>query len=126
MKPMRLVVLSGVILAAAVTAGQAQVGYAPSESPYRDITKSKSLTFLVGYFGGTGGSFGVGPHSGPTMGGRFDIRLGGTIQLGFGFSVADLERNIIRLNTDSIPTLETIGPIPQQVLIYPPRPEHVL
>jgi hypothetical protein len=115
---MRRVVLSGVLLAAAVTAGQAQVGYEPSESPYRDITKSKSLTFLVGYFGGSGGARGVGPHNGLTVGGRFDIALGGSFQLGFGFYVADLERNIVRFNLDSIPSLETIGPIPQQVLMF--------
>ncbi len=115
---MRRVVFSGVFLAAAVTTGQAQVGYEPSESPYRDITKGKSLTFLVGYFGGSGGQQGVGPHNGPTVGGRFDIKVGGSIQLGFGFFVADLERNIVRLSLDSVPSLETIGPIPQQVLMF--------
>ncbi len=114
---MRRVVLSGVLLAAAVTAGQAQVGYEPRKSPYREITKGKSLTFLVGYFGGSGGSMGVGPHNGPTVGGRFDFRAGGTIQLGFGFSVADLERFIVRPTLDSI-GLETIGPVPQQVLMF--------
>ncbi len=115
---MRRVVLSGVLLAAAVTAGQAQVGHEPRKSPYREITKGKSLTFLVGYFGGSGGSMGVGPHNGPTVGGRFDFRAGGTIQLGFGFSVADLERFIVRPTLDSIPGLETIGPVPQQVLMF--------
>jgi hypothetical protein len=115
---MRRVVLSGVLLVAAVSAGQAQVGYEPSKSPYRDITKSKSLTFLVGYFGGSGGTRGVGPHNGMTVGGRFDIGLGGSFQLGFGFYVADLERNIVRPTLDSIPELETIGPIPQQVLMF--------
>ena len=115
---MRRVVLSGVLLAAAVTAGQAQVGHEPRKSPYREITKGKSLTFLVGYFGGSGGSMGVGPHNGPTVGGRFDFRAGGTIQLGFGFTVADLERFIVRPTLDSIPGLETIGPVPQQVLMF--------
>jgi len=115
---MRSVVLSGVLLAAVVTAGQAQVGYEPRKSPYRDITKGKSVTFLVGYFGGNGGSLGLGPQNGMTVGGRFDIRVGGTIQLGFGFSVGDLERLIIRPNPDTIPGLETIGPVPQQVLMF--------
>jgi len=115
---MRLVVLSGVLLAAAVTAGQAQVGHEPSESPYRDITKGKSITVLVGYFGGSGGTEGVGPHNGATVGGRFDIGVSSSIQLGFGFYVADLERNIVRPTLDSIPGLETIGPIPQQVLMF--------
>ncbi len=115
---MRRVILSGVLLAAAVTAGQAQVGHEPRKSPYREITKGKSLTFLVGYFGGSGGSMGVGPHNGPTVGGRFDFRVGGTIQLGFGFTVADLERFIVRPTLDSIPGLETVGPVPQQVLMF--------
>lgn len=115
---MRRVVLSGLFLAAVATAGQAQVGHEPRESPYRDITKGKSLTFLVGYFGGSGGSLGVGPHNGITVGGRFDLRVGGTIQLGFGFSVGDLERFIIRPESDTTITLETIGPVPQQVLMF--------
>lgn len=115
---MRRVFLSGVLLAAAATAGQAQVGYEPRKSPYREITKGKSFTFLVGYFGGSGGSLGVGPHNGLTVGGRFDLRLGGTIQLGFGFAVADLERLIIRPTLDSVPVLETIGPIRQEVLMF--------
>ena len=115
---MRRVILSGVLLAAVVTAGQAQVGHEPRKSPYREITKGKSLTFLVGYFGGSGGSMGVGPHNGMTVGGRFDFRVGGTIQLGFGFSVADLERFIVRPTLDSIPGLETVGPVPQQVLMF--------
>ena len=69
---MRSVVLSGVLLAAAVTAGQAQVGYEPSESPYRDITKRKSLTVMVGYFGGSGGAEGSGSPQRPD--GRWPIR----------------------------------------------------
>lgn len=106
------------LMAVAAGTAQAQVGHEPRKSPYRDITKRKSATFMAGYFGGSGGARGVGPHNGGTLGGRFDIGVSGTIQLGFGFAVGDLERFIVRPSADTTLTLETIGPIPQQILFF--------
>jgi hypothetical protein len=110
--------LVAVLVALAVGAAEAQVGHEPRNSPYRDITKGMALTVTTGYFGGSGGSLGVGPHNGTTLGGRFDIRLSNTFQFGFSGTVADLERNIVILESDTTLTLRTLGPVPQQVLMF--------
>jgi len=80
-------------LAASPLAGQ--VGYAPEKSPFRDIRKGHTITAVAGYFGGSGGRFAVGPHNGTVFGGRYDIRTGGTIQLGLGVSYGTFERAIV-------------------------------
>ena len=108
----------GVLVGVVTGVAQAQVGHEPRRSPYRAITKGIAVTGVAGYFGGTGGSLGVGPHNGKTYGGRFDIRVSNTFQFGFSVSVGDLERNIVRLVSDTTVTLETIGPVPQRVLLF--------
>lgn len=82
-------------LASIPTPAAAQVGHAPRSSPYHDIRKGHSFTALVGQFGGDGGSFGIGPHSGTIYGFHYDLRAGSTIQIGLGFARADLERLIV-------------------------------
>lgn len=73
----------------------AQVGHAPSSSPYHDIRKGHAFTALVGHFGGDGGEFGIAPHSGTVYGFHYDLRAGSTIQFGLGFARADLQRLIV-------------------------------
>jgi hypothetical protein len=82
-------------LALISTSAVAQVGHSPQSSPYRDIRKGHTFTITGGYFGGDGGTLGIGPHSGPVYGARYDIRTGGTIQLGFGITHGALERFIV-------------------------------
>lgn len=91
----------------------AQVGYAPGDSPYRDIRKGHTLTAQGGYFGGSGGELNMGPHNGTVYGGRYDIRTGSTIQLGLGISYGTLERFIV----DPFVSLANrkTGPVPQSV-----------
>jgi len=91
----------------------AQVGHPPNKSPYHDIRKGHTLTVTYGQFGGSGGSFGIGPHDGPVYGIRYDIRSGSTVQLGLGFSRAKLERLIV----DPFVTLanRVSGPVDQTV-----------
>lgn len=91
----------------------AQVGHAPSSSPYRDIPKSRSITLLVGSVGGDGGSIGVGPHHGTSYGVRFDIRAGAPIQFGFTFARGDLERLVVSA-ADSVHN-RVDGPVSQSV-----------
>ena len=114
---MRRVVLLLILLAAMATSAAAQVGHPPAKSPYRDIEKGKAISVIVGYFGGSGGDFGVGPHNGPTYGGRFDLKISNTIQFGFSVSSGNLERNVRIPGVDTIPT-ETFGPISQNVLFF--------
>jgi hypothetical protein len=73
----------------------AQVGHPPHSSPYRDIRKGHTFTGTGGYFSGDGGEFGIGPHSGAVIGGRYDIRSGSTIAIGLGLAHGTLERFIV-------------------------------
>ena len=97
--PLGMKVAAGVAAATltlgAFTPAAAQVGHAPSSSPYHDIRKGHSFTALVGRFGGDGGEFGIGPHSGTVYGFHYDLRAGSTIQVGLGFARGDFERLIV-------------------------------
>jgi len=89
----------GIGLAAAlggwVTPARAQVGHPPGHSPYRDIAKGHTVTALGGYFGGSGGRFGIAPHDGTIFGIRYDIRNSSAIGLGLTLARADLDRLIV-------------------------------
>jgi hypothetical protein len=91
----------------------AQVGHRPESSPYRDIRKGHTITAMAGIFEGNGGKLNIAPHDGTIYGGRYDIRTGSTIQLGFGFMYGDFERFIVD------PTLgpgnRRSGPVSQSV-----------
>jgi len=91
----------------------AQVGHAPSKSPYRDIRKGHSFTVSGGYFQGDGGSLGVGPHEGEVIGGEYDIRIASTIQAGLSVSYGNLQRFIVD-PTKSVNN--RTGPVDQSVL----------
>jgi hypothetical protein len=73
----------------------AQVGHSPRSSPYRDIRKGHTFTVLGGYFSGDGGQFNIGPHDGAVFGVRYDVRTGGTLQLGIGIARGRLKRFIV-------------------------------
>ena len=73
----------------------AQVGHPPLSSPYRDIRKGHTFTVLGGYFSGDGGNFNIGPHDGAVFGARYDIRTGGTIQIGASVVHGSLDRFIV-------------------------------
>jgi hypothetical protein len=84
-----------VFFAFGVPAVSAQVGHPPRSSPYRDIRKGHTFTVLGGYFSGDGGTVNVAPHDGAVYGVRYDIRTGGTIQMGLGITHGNLERFIV-------------------------------
>ena len=89
----------------------AQVGHPPTSSPYRDITKGKSLTLLFGDIGGDGGKLGIGPHHGQSYGLRFDIRIGTPVHLTVAVARAELERFVVSAD-DSVATRKR-GPVDQ-------------
>ena len=62
---------------------QAQVGYDPTHSPFRDIAGHQELSFLVGHFGGNTGKAGVGAQSSGAFGVRFRSRLTGPLDFVF-------------------------------------------
>ena len=101
------------VLGAMARTAVAQVGHEPGHSPYHDIHKGHSITAVFGHFGGSGGRFGIAPHSGNSYGIRYDIRAGSAVQMGLGFSRASLERLIV----DPFVVLanRTSGPVKQTV-----------
>jgi hypothetical protein len=110
---MKTWVLVLALAAVAAPAATAQVGHPPGHSPYREIRKGHSLTFLFGHLGGEGGRFGIAPHSGNSYGIRYDLRAGSAVQLGLGFARADLERLIV--DPFVTPANRTSGPVDQTV-----------
>jgi hypothetical protein len=84
---------SGVLLAAS-TAG-AQVGYPPERSPYRDVEYRQELTLLSGYYAASTDPAGVAPQSGPMLGARYDVRIGGPASLTARVARVFSERNVI-------------------------------
>jgi len=92
----------------------AQVGHDPQSSPYRDIRKGHTFTAIGGYFGGDGGDFGIAPHNGPLVGGRYDIRTADAIQVGIGITYGSLERFIV--NPFVTLANRVSGPVQQEVI----------
>jgi hypothetical protein len=92
----------------------AQVGHAPRSSPYSDIRKGHTITATGGYFSGSGGDFGIGPHGGAVFGGRYDIRSASAIQMGLGVSYGMLDRFIV--NPFVTLANRRSGPVRQSVL----------
>lgn len=81
------------LLAAAPLA--AQVGHDPASSPYRELAGSNGVSALAGWFGGGGGSLGVGPHDGWMYGGRFQVKANRPISLGVGVMYGNLQRRVL-------------------------------
>jgi hypothetical protein len=110
---MRRISPSILILALAAAPLAAQVGHRPDASPYRDITKGRSITLLYGDVGGDGGKIGIGPHNGRSYGARLDLRVGAPLQIGFTVARAELERLIVSA-ADSIHD-RVDGPVSQNL-----------
>jgi hypothetical protein len=59
----------------------AQVGYPPERSPFYDLEYRQEITPFVGYFLASEDPAKVAPRSGPLVGARYDVRIGGPAQL---------------------------------------------
>ena len=91
-----------------------QVGHDPDKSPYRDIPRSNYLVPTLGYFGGSGGTVGVGPHDGMTYGLQYSILANRPVTIGFGILYGDLQRLV--QDPTLPPETRTSGPISNGVL----------
>ncbi len=111
---LRVTTLAVMALALHVTSVAGQVGHEPQSSPYRDIRKGHTFTAIGGYFGGDGGDFGIAPHNGPMVGGRYDIRTADAIQVGLGIAYGSLERFIV--NPFVTLANRRSGPVQQDVI----------
>jgi opacity protein-like surface antigen len=93
----------------------AQVGHDPARSPYRSLRYGQFVGITGGYFNGDGGTLGMAPHHGATVGLRYDFLAAGTVTLGLSATFGDTERLIV----DPHKPIETAvtGPVKQSVTI---------
>jgi hypothetical protein len=85
----------GFITIATTAGAQVNVGYPPEASPYRDLEYHSELTAFGGYFNPAKDPAGVAPKRGPMGGIRYEVNVGGPIQLVARFAKAASERNVI-------------------------------
>lgn len=108
--------ISCLVLCLAASPLAAQVGHDPAHSPYRDITKSKTISVYYGDVGGDGGKVGVGPHNGHSTGIRAELRLSGPVTFGLAFAKAKLERLVVSAE-DSVDN-RVDGPVDQDLTFF--------
>lgn len=85
-----------VLLSAVAAEGlAAQVGHLPPRSPYVDLEYRQEATIFAGYFNAGTDRVGVAPKSGPMVGLRYDLRLGGPASLTTKVAYISSERTII-------------------------------
>jgi hypothetical protein len=85
----------GFVTIATTAGGQVSVGYPPQNSPYRDLEYHSELTAFGGYFSPASEPAGVAPRGGPMGGIRYEVNVGGPVQLVARFARASSERNVI-------------------------------
>lgn len=97
---MRLPVIVALLLAPCVSA-IAQVGYLPTQSPFREIEHGSFLEVSAGRVLGGGGTLQLGPRDGTSEGLRWILRGKNTLQFSLGLWTADTKRSQIDPN-DSV------------------------
>jgi len=85
----------GFMIIATTAGAQVSVGYPPQDSPYRDLEYHSELTAFGGWFRPASDPAGVAPRGGPMGGIRYEINVGGPVQLVARFARAAGERNVI-------------------------------
>ena len=80
---------------ASSAAAQVDVGYPPPKSPYRDLEFKQEATAFGGYFLAAKDPAGVAPRSGPMMGVRYEVTVGGPAQLVARLARVNSERRVI-------------------------------
>lgn len=114
---LRRLALAGLLLTACLTrTAPAQVGHDPARSPYRTLRYGQFIGVTGGYFNGDGGTIGVAPHGGPTLGLRYDFLGAGTLGVALAATYGDLERFIVDKNR-SVATGRT-GPVKQGTMLF--------
>ena len=73
----------------------AQVGSLPENSPFRDLEYRQEFSAFTGWFAASKDPAGVAPRSGPLLGARYDVRIGGPAQFSARFATAFSERRVI-------------------------------
>lgn len=106
--PRPFLLLAALALSAVAPAARAQdVGFTPEESPFRDIIYRQGMTLFGGYYAASEDPAGVAPQSGPMVGARYEIRLGGPAQFYARAAVVNSERTVI--DPTEAPDARTVG-----------------
>ena len=82
-------------VATMATAAQAQVGYPPAQSPFRDLVYRQEATIVAGYFAAGKDPVGVAPQGGPLIGARYEVRVGGPAQFAVRVARVFSKRDIL-------------------------------
>ena len=85
----------GLACATISVSAEAQVGYPPSESPFRDLPFRQEATIVAGYYAAGKDPVGVAPQSGPLIGARYEVRIGGPAQFAVRVARVFTERSIL-------------------------------
>lgn len=80
------------------TAAAAQVGHAPSKSPFRDLEHRQELTWYGGVYRTTPDPANVGPKSGVTAGMHYELRMTGPAYFTANLSGVLTERRVVDPN----------------------------
>jgi hypothetical protein len=91
----RIILTAAAAVALLASSAQAQVGYDPERSPFRDVEYRQELTLLTGYYAASADPAKVAPQSGPMLGLRYDVRIGGPASLTARAAGVFSERNIV-------------------------------
>lgn len=91
----------GTILAAAATIAcvgvplAAQVGYPPTQSPFRDLRETQELTLFTGYYRAKVDPAHIAPQSGPMVGAHYQWRPTGPANLSLSLTRVSSQRNVL-------------------------------
>jgi hypothetical protein len=85
----------GFVAVSTTARAQVSVGYAPSASPYRDLEYHQEFTAFGGYFNAAKDPAGLAPKAAPMGGIRYEITVGGPLQLVARFAETLSKRNVI-------------------------------
>jgi len=93
MKRVLFVIALGVF--ATPASAQVDVGYPPPASPFRDLEFRQEATAFGGYYLAGKDPAGAAPKSGPMIGIRYEVTIGGPAQIVFRLARVNSERNVI-------------------------------
>jgi hypothetical protein len=83
------------LLGALPVVAAAQVGHMPDASPFRDVNVAGRMAIYAGWYAGARDEAGVLPRSGPLVGARMDVHVGGPADLAFRIARVGTERHVI-------------------------------
>lgn len=95
MSPRNLLTIAASALVALPSLVQAQIGYPPAESPFRDLEYRQEVTAEAGYLFAQRDPAGVAPKSAPIVGLRYAAQFGSPLVLSARLGTAFSERDVI-------------------------------